>query len=146
MALDARKIHAARLRAQELTQAEIAEKVGLCQKTIERYEKDTDYQLLVAEFQKIESLRAKDGNQITLGTTLPDLSALPLDELANITLRAIIAEGSDANKLRALQLITYLDSEKNYFHYLDKSKQKEPTLTSDEIVELENKFGYRMPR
>jgi transcriptional regulator with XRE-family HTH domain len=106
--MERRKEQAAKLRARGLSLREIAERVGIHERTIERWMNLPEFQDYVRNFEKREPLVAKDGNEIKLGTDLnevDDLDELPVMELADRVLRKIIRDGSDLSKLKAIQIL-----------------------------------------
>jgi hypothetical protein len=106
---DRRKEQAARLKSQGVVNREVAERIGVNQRTIERWSNQPEFRDSMRSFAWQEPLVAKSGKEIKVGSDLTDieddLDELPILELADRVLRKIIRDGSDMSKLKAIQIL-----------------------------------------
>jgi hypothetical protein len=106
---DRRKEQAARLKSQGVVNREIAERIGVNERTVERWTNLSEFRACVRSFAREEPLVAKSGKPIQVGSDLTDieddLDELPVLELADRVLRKIIRDGSDLSKLKAIQIL-----------------------------------------
>jgi hypothetical protein len=106
---DRRKEQAARLKSQGVVNREIAERIGVNERTVERWTNLPEFRACVRSFAREEPLVAKSGKPIQVGSDLTDieddLDELPVLELADRVLRKIIRDGSDLSKLKAIQIL-----------------------------------------
>lgn len=139
-----RKEQAARLKSQGVVNREIAERIGVNKRTVERWTNLPEFREAVRSFAWEEPLVAKSGKPIQIGSDLTDIEGdideLPVMELADRVLRKIIRDGSDISKLKALQIL--IDNEIPI--EMARERRENPTASTSKIMALIDAEGARL--